>query len=352
MLPSLAWAAAFFAAVLLALRMFQRTGLRADAQRYAAPGQLFDCGGTRLHLYPTGSGAPTVVLEAGLVATSLNWREFQAQLAEFARVVSYDRAGLGWSDPSRTERTAAAMAGELHAALTAASIEPPYILVGHSFGGLIARQFALQNPGQLAGLVLIDPMPLEGWAPLADDRRRLLGRGIALARRGAWLARWGVIRLIAAAVLYGPRCLPRPVAKTAHKSTPSVVNRVVARIGKLPRAVWPMVAAHWSNPKSFDAFIAHLEALPACAAEMRAAPPLLDLPVTVVTPANECHLSAAELHAIAPHARQVVAHSSGHWIHLDEPELVAGVVREMVESARNGTDHRFAFAGRDFKMHG
>jgi pimeloyl-ACP methyl ester carboxylesterase len=226
------------------------------------------------------------------------------------------------------------MAAELRAALAAASIEPPFILVGHSFGGLIARQFALLYRDEMAGLVLIDPMPLDGWAPMADDRRRLLARGIGLARRGAWLAHCGVVRLVAAAVIHGPRLLPRDLASAAHRSTPSVVNRVVARIGKLPREVWPMVAAHWSNPKSFAAFAAHLEALPACAAELRLALPLLDLPVTVVTPAGEDHLSEAELRAIAPEARHLLAHGSGHWIHLDEPELVCGIVREMVDAVR------------------
>jgi pimeloyl-ACP methyl ester carboxylesterase len=340
----LGWTAACLVAVLLTLRIFQSLGLRADARRYPPPGRLVDSGSARLHLYSTGDaapiGEPTVILEAGLVATSLNWREFQAHVSAFARVVSYDRAGLGWSEPCRTPRTPAAMATELRDALAAASIEPPYIVVGHSFGGLVARQFALLHPADVAGLVLIDPMPLEGWAPLSDVNRRLLARGLCLARRGAWLARCGVVRLVAATVIHGPRLFPRKLANAAYGSTPAVVTRVVGRIGKLPREIWPMVAAHWSNPKSFEAFISHLDALPACAAEMRSAAPLLHLPVTVLTPTAASDLSHAEMRAIAPHARHIVARASGHWIHLDQPELVAAVVREMVEAAHDANAPR------------
>jgi pimeloyl-ACP methyl ester carboxylesterase len=120
------------------------------------PGKLFDIGGYRLHLYCTGTGGPTVVLEHGHSATYLDWFRVQPRLATFARVCSYDRAGYGWSDPSPKDRLPSVMAEELHALLNAAGEKPPYILVGHSFGAMNAVMFARKFTDEVAGVILVD----------------------------------------------------------------------------------------------------------------------------------------------------------------------------------------------------
>ena len=125
-----------------------------------------DIGGCRLHMLVTGRDNPVVVLESGTGDTISSWEKVQPEVAKFARVVAYDRAGLGMSDPAVTEpRTTAQIARELHAALHKADLPPPYLLVGHSMGGFHVRLFAHQFPKEVAGLVLVDPSA-EDWNKL------------------------------------------------------------------------------------------------------------------------------------------------------------------------------------------
>jgi pimeloyl-ACP methyl ester carboxylesterase len=127
-----------------------------DAQRYPAPGQLVDVGGFRLHIQCVGEGSPTVVLDAGLSGSSLDWSLIQPELGHTTRVCAYDRAGMGWSDPGPQPRTPRQIADELHTLLTNAGIAGPYVLVGHSLAGKNVRLFALSHPDQVAGMVLVD----------------------------------------------------------------------------------------------------------------------------------------------------------------------------------------------------
>jgi pimeloyl-ACP methyl ester carboxylesterase len=126
-----------------------------DAQRYTAPGEMIDVGGYRLHLYCTGQGSPTVVLESGLGGPALQWALVQQKLEKTTRVCSYDRAGLGWSDVGPLPRTSQQMVKELHTLLHNAGIEGPYVLVGHSLGGFNVRIFAHEYPSETLGLVLV-----------------------------------------------------------------------------------------------------------------------------------------------------------------------------------------------------
>lgn len=121
------------------------------------PGNLYDIGGYRLHLQSQGSSNPTVVMEAGSMNFCLTWALVAPEIAKTNRVVTYDRAGLGWSEESPYPRFATIEAVELHKLLQAASINPPYILVGHSQGGVINRVFAHTYPTEVVGMVLVDP---------------------------------------------------------------------------------------------------------------------------------------------------------------------------------------------------
>src|SRR4051794_27041474 len=166
-----------------------------DQRRYPPPGTLVDLGGYRLHLDIQGPAeGPTVVLEAGMGSFSANWYWVQRALAHTMRVVAYDRAGLGWSDRGSVPRDAASIARELHAALQAAGIEGPYLLAGHSFGGLPVRAFATLFPDETVGLVLVDASHPDQWVRWPVRRA---DRMIATSQRvSAVLARVGLFRLV------------------------------------------------------------------------------------------------------------------------------------------------------------
>jgi predicted alpha/beta hydrolase family esterase len=130
--------------------------------------QLVDIGGRHLALRCSGKGSPTVILEAGLTASSLSWHFVQPGVAKFTRVCSYDRANLGQSDAVTGTRTAQDAVDDLDALLAAAKISGPYILVGASFGGHIVRLFAAQHPGEVAGIVLVDASHEDQDARMAE----------------------------------------------------------------------------------------------------------------------------------------------------------------------------------------
>jgi pimeloyl-ACP methyl ester carboxylesterase len=135
---------------------YQTLGAAADADAYPMPGQLIDVGGHRLHLSCTGSGTPTVVLEpgAGEMSSNLGW--VAPAVARDTRVCVYDRAGRGWSEPADTAQDGAQIATDLHRLLQRAHVPGPYVLAGHSFGGLYVLTFAARYPDEVAGMVLVD----------------------------------------------------------------------------------------------------------------------------------------------------------------------------------------------------
>ena len=131
----------------------------ASLDAYAKPATLVDIGGRKLNLRCAGSGAPVVVLEGGANADSLTWYEVQPLVAKSTKVCAYDRAGFGFSDDGPLPRDIDAAAADLHALIIAAKIPPPVVLVGHSLGTNIVRRYADAHPGDLAGIVLVDPPP-------------------------------------------------------------------------------------------------------------------------------------------------------------------------------------------------
>lgn len=135
---------------------YQTLGAAADAKAFPIPGQLVDVGGHQLHLNCTGKGDPTVVLEPGAGEMSSNHALLSQALSSNTRVCVYDRAGRGWSDSAKTVQDAKQIAADLHTLLHNANISGPYVLAGHSFGGLYVQAFAANYPNDVAGMVLID----------------------------------------------------------------------------------------------------------------------------------------------------------------------------------------------------
>jgi pimeloyl-ACP methyl ester carboxylesterase len=264
-----------------------------------------------------------VVLESGIAASSLNWRALQTEIAKFTRVVSYDSAGLGWSDLAPGALTLDSLVEDLRALLRAGEVTPPYVLVGHSFGGLIIRAFVQQYPAETSGLILLDAVRTADWSPLSDEKRRTLARGVALSRRGATLARMGIVGWCLRSLIKGSRRLPKVVGGVASGRGLTVMRRIGGEVAKMPPEVWPLIVDHWSQPKSFLGMAAHLESLPEAARAIAGVPAPAGVPVVDFT------LPGAP--ATCAGARNIVAAKSGHWIHLDEPELVIAAIRELME---------------------
>jgi pimeloyl-ACP methyl ester carboxylesterase len=175
--------AEFFLIVVLATIgfLYEQRSVDRDAQLYPPPGKLIDIGGYRLHFNCTGSGTgPTVVLEYGHQSSSFEWHQIQPEIAKFARVCFYDRAGYGWSDASPRPRVPSVMADELHSLLHAAGENPPYVLIAHSLASYNAVMFTHKFPHEVAGLVLVDGLrnfdvsPMGGSEGLALRAMQLL----------------------------------------------------------------------------------------------------------------------------------------------------------------------------------
>jgi len=181
----------FLLLLLIVGAVYQFLALKRDQKRFPPPGQMVDVGGYRLHLNIMGeaTGKPTVILDAGMVSFSSNWAWVQPKIAEVTRVVSYDRAGLGWSEPGPKPRDAGQSARELHMALQTVGINPPYVLAGHSYGGLVTQAFAVLYPNEVVGMVLVDASNPDQWAVMGFPSKNVsIGQKLYsfLARFGTW----------------------------------------------------------------------------------------------------------------------------------------------------------------------
>jgi pimeloyl-ACP methyl ester carboxylesterase len=332
----LGWLLLAIAAVPAVGMIYQWIGALNDRRRFLGLGRMVDVGnGRRMYVSDMGRemrDGPTVIFESGIAATSQNWLRVQEVVAAYARAVSYDRSGLGWSSPSDSERTPSNIARELRDMLRHAKIPGPYVLVGHSFGGLVVQRYAAEYPDEILGVILVDPMRVEDWPPVNETQRAMLVRGTRMAGFGIPVARFGLARLATTSLLCRSGKLSRAFSRaTAKHGGLHVLERITCEVGKMPRAVWPIVAAHWSRPEFYRGLVAHLDAVPASVAEMHGAQSVEGVPVVLLTPGDAKPFSGDDLRRIGPGARQVIARRSGHWIHLDEPELVVDTIRKMWE---------------------
>ena len=161
----------------------------------APPGQMVDVGGFRLHTLVRGQGTPPVLLEPALGGFALQYAHIQGEVSAFTRVMAYDRAGQGWSDCSPHPRTPANLAGELKALVGRLDLQPPYVLVGHSFGGLLTRFYAGFHPEDVAGVVLVNSSDVEQYdtIPSLDKMVSQTAMGVRLLK---FVSRLGLGKLL------------------------------------------------------------------------------------------------------------------------------------------------------------
>src|SRR4051794_34336294 len=188
--------------------MVETVALAHDSRTIAMPGQLYDVGGHRLHMHCTGTGSPTVVLSNGTGEISSSWARITPTIAATTRVCAYDRAGQAWSDDAPHPQDSRAIATDLHALLNAAGEHGPYVLVGHSLGGVYAMTFAAQYPSDVAGMVLLDSSTPEQFTALPDypSAYRMIQRTYGILPT---VARLGVGRLFSTDAFSS---LPQPAA--------------------------------------------------------------------------------------------------------------------------------------------
>ena len=319
--------------------LYQAAGDHRDAQRYPPPGHVVSVpSGAQLHVHAEGRAtSPTVVFESGISGSCLSWATVQPLVANFAHAISYDRAGLGWSGGTLTPRTIDNMAAELAAALDAEQIAQPYVLVGHSFGGLLVQTFAHTYPSRVAAIVMIDPVTQSGWAQADAREMQRLQMGARLSRRGAWLARFGVVRAALSLLMAGGTLLPKTIARASAGQGNSAIQRLISEVQKLPPQKQPIVAAQWSRARSFRAMASYLECLPTSARQALDRPAPAAIPLVVLSAESSTDAEQAERQAwvagrLNSHHERIPG--TGHWLQLERPELVAAVIRDVLLRVR------------------
>ncbi|HNY41299.1 MAG TPA: alpha/beta fold hydrolase [Bryobacteraceae bacterium] len=300
--------------------IYQLAGLRRDALRLPPPGEIR--GG--IHIVRRGHASTPIVLEAGIAATSLTWARVVDHMPDDRLIIAYDRPGFGWSSAADSPRTLDNLAADLGRVLDLAGIHEPAILVGHSFGGLLVRRFAQLHPGRVAALLLLDPLEPIEWHPMSPDQAARLSRGVILLRRGALLARFGVVRFALDLLMSGSKFIPKLLARASSGKGSKVTDRLVGEVRKMPPEAWPAVRAHWCLPRSFITLADYLERLPESCREAASIEWPAGLRVTAISAAAspECVRAAHAAHS----TRHLTDSGSGHWIQLDNPSLVAAEI--------------------------
>ncbi len=273
-----------------------------------APGTHVWVGAHRLHLDCQGTGAPTVVLDSGLGGNSLDWSLVQPEVAAFTRACAYDRAGYAWSDPGPMPRDDVSIVKDLEHLLGNGSVAAPYVLVGHSLGGLIVQVYARQNPQKIAGLVLVD-------ATHEDQFRRL-----------------------------EDAATPPGKARRTHV----VVHDSYHVPEGLPDEVRGLADAFSARAQSIIASRSELSYLRRRTRLAASGGMLPDVPLVVIShhviapgaPTRDSRWAEMwmemqrDLATRAPRSKHVIARTGDHYVHVREPQIVIDAVRGIVEQHR------------------
>jgi len=279
------------------------------------PGKLINVDGKKMHINCTGEGTPIVILDSGLGDSYISWHKVQPEIAKFARVCSYDRAGLGYSDASSEPRTSKVIAEQLRALLRAAQVPSPYILVGHSMGGYDVRVYASLYRGEIAGMVLVDASHPDQENRFPPELKGMEGSWQREAEFLEYATPFGIPRLLGF-------CDDQALARAAD------CNFHTAREG-----------------------VAELKAFSTSATQAAATGALGDMPLAVLShdpdkPSSEFSpdlnqsLNQAwdkmqeELSHLSTRGTRAIAKNSAHYIQSDRPDMVINAVRNVLEQAR------------------
>ena len=290
-----------------------------DRRRFPPSGRLVDIGGRRLHLITAGQGSPAVIIIPALADNVLQWLDIVQGVSVETRVCVYDRAGVGWSDPpTHGRRTPDDMAADLQALLSSAGIPSPYLLVGHSIGGIVARRFYAQRPGMVAGIVLVDSSHEEQVPRIgaANWRRGRAYRVMFAVRRQARIL--GARRLAASLGLI--RGFDADIAREAPPGHAEAAQAIMlsTRFRRVLVRELFMLARTWGQPPDLNA-----------------------VPLTVITSARQPSWLAPtwaqmqdELAALSTASQHISAQEAGHYVHRDEPDLVVQAILDLLRRCR------------------
>jgi pimeloyl-ACP methyl ester carboxylesterase len=304
------WLAGIIAVLLLLILagvIYEPLAEAADAKAYPPPGQMIDMGGYRLHINCTGSGSPTVVIESGWGDSSAAWGWVQPEIAKTTRVCAYDRAGMGWSEPSPYPRMARQYAQELHTLLAKANEPGPYVLVGHSMGGFTVIVYAHDYPAEVLGLVLVDAQALPHPGAAAPQ---------PAPKPGA----------------------PSPLPVMARIGLARLLKDPLGAVQNLPEGDKQAYTASTVSLRGVQALSDEGKGMSEGGAQARAVTTLGSLPLIVLTaslddtPAHAA--SQAGFLKLSTDSQQLFADHSGHRIMIDQPEAAVAAILKMVEKVR------------------
>ncbi len=301
--------------------------------KYPPPGKMVDVGGYKLHIQCEGQGSLTVVMEAGLGDSSTIWARVWPGVAKTTRVCLYDRAGLGWSETSPKSRTAKIIVEELHTLLTNANIPAPYILVGHSIGGVYMRFFAQTYPNEVAGMILVDSSHEEQLqrAPEAfvTFEKSSMQKMIRQMEMFKPLAAMGLFALFPSRVPADdlmPEDAKKAYQAIAAKGT-SFLETIIAESKTIDES---LAQVRETQIKTFGDM-----PLIVLSRGQGALPPDAGLPKEVVEQFDiGWQQMQMEIAALSSKGKRLVAEQSGHYIHLQQPRIVVEAIKEVIEMVR------------------
>lgn len=307
--------------VLLIGAMVQRMGTQQDQQQFVPPGQIVTVDGNPRHLWcmnEMNPAQPTVLLEAGIGRSALDWARVLPLVAPMAHVCAYDRAGYGWSAPGPAPRSLENLSHELHSLLTAAGITSPLLLVGHSYGGAVVQQYSAAYPERVVGVILVDAMHEQEWANLSPEEQQYQAQQEGKLTTIALLNRVGLLRLFGQWL--GTEALPIPI----HWLDAS---RQAAYLAFLLR------------PDYYETWLSEIQALAGTLPpQLPNALPLLVLTAEQPATATDAATLAAEkLHlalqrtflTLSPNSQQVLV-KAGHDLPLENPESVVAAIQTLL----------------------
>jgi pimeloyl-ACP methyl ester carboxylesterase len=283
---------------------YQSIATRQDLAAHPPPGRLVDIGGHRLHIWCTGSGAPTVILDSGLGGSFVDWGYVQPDVSRFTTVCSYDRAGMGYSDPGPFPRTAEQIASELTSLLARAAIPGPVVLAGASLAGLHVRVLASTHPEKVAGLLLVD-------ASHETQRAEIPG----LAKFVPLLSTLGFFR----------------VAEVSFGQPPSSLAPHVRRAA----------AVTGLRTSSYRAAASELLNITDSQAQVKASRRKLDVPVIVLTAGRNSDPEWQQMQRdqviLSDRGCQIIAAGAHHVIPLSQPATVVNAIRAITQAGSGPT---------------